>query len=228
MARSMTLNALVAESQQLMAELTGLRDILASAGSYVCSKDLKSRYTYVNAVTCELFGLPFDDIVCHDDSKFFPPDIVAAFQENDRLVQSWSNTGSTGEIGSASHRRDATLRCRQSADAQRAGADCRDLWCLDGRHRAKACRGSHRLLDTVLKNVEANIYMKDAEGRYLYANRNVLETVQLTQEPMIGHRDSDLFQADIARAYKAIDDRVFATGQPQRAEEPFVDAAGRK
>jgi len=87
---------------------------------------------------------------------------------------------------------------------------------------------SRHLLDAVYDNVDANIYMKDAQGRYLYANRSALNAVHLSLEQMLGRSDADLFPSDLAKAYMAVDARVFATGQPQRAEETFVDAAGNK
>ena len=86
---------------------------------------------------------------------------------------------------------------------------------------------AYRLLDTVLNHVEAHIYMKDAQGRYLYANRNVLELYQTTLDQLLGRRDVELFPAELAEALVRVDAQVFATGQTQQAEEILVDGQGK-
>lgn len=227
----MTPHALDAENQKLKAELTGLRGILASVGSYVYTKDLKSRYTYVNAVTCELFGAPFERIVGHDDSHFFPPDVVAVLQANDRLVLETGATQVREEplvIPQTGEKRlYLAVKAPMYDERGVAVGICGVSTDITDQKRIEAkLEASHHLLDTVLDHVEANVYLKDAQGRYLYVNRSTQKAVQLTPEQMLGHSDAELFPADIAKAYMAVDERVFASGQPQRAEESFVDSAG--
>lgn len=227
----MTPQALDAENQQLKAELTGLRGILGSVGSYVYTKDLQSRYTFVNALTCELFGAPFENIVGHDDSHFFPPEVVAVLQANDRLVLETGATQvheeplifpKTGE-----KRMYLAVKAPMYDENGVAVGICGVSTDITEQKRVEAQLGaSRRLMDTVLDNVEANVYLKDANGRYLYANRTLLSTVQLTLQEMLGRTDADLFPADVAKAFKAVDERVFASGQPQRVEEAWVDNAG--
>lgn len=52
-------------------ELDALRNILDSAGSYVYTKDIDSRYTHANSMTCQLFGASLDKIIEKDDNNFF-------------------------------------------------------------------------------------------------------------------------------------------------------------
>lgn len=82
---------------------------------------------------------------------------------------------------------------------------------------------SYELLETVLSNVGVHIYMKAADGRYLYANRYFLESADLRLEQVLGRTDAELFpESDFER----VDAQVFATGQVLQVEEHLVNAKG--
>jgi len=84
-----------------------------------------------------------------------------------------------------------------------------------------------RLLSTVLANVEAHIYMKGEDRRYLYANPHVQELMGRPLEKIIGHTDEELLPAETAAVVTAFDDEVFRTGQAVCREEIIPDQSGR-
>lgn len=84
-----------------------------------------------------------------------------------------------------------------------------------------------RLLSTVLANVDAHIYMKGEDRRYLYANPHVQELMGRPLEQIIGHTDQELLPAETAAVVTAFDDEVFRTGQPVCREEVIPDQSGR-
>lgn len=229
----MPAKALGDDNPQLKAELEGLRGILASVGSYVYTKDLNSCYTYVNAPTCELFGAPFEDIVGSDDSRFFDPDIVAQLQANDRQVvqtglaqvhQERLVLKPSGEIKQYL----AVKAPMYDAQGQVIGICGVSTDITAQKQLEVQLQESHQLLNTILNNVDANIYMKDAQGRYLYANQRVLDTVHMARDQLLGRTDADLFPVKLADAYQRVDQRVFTTGETQRAEEEYESSAGKK
>lgn len=83
-----------------------------------------------------------------------------------------------------------------------------------------------RLLSTVLANVDAHIYLKGADHRYLYANPRVQELMGRPLEQIIGHTDDELFPPATAAAVKAFDDEIFRTGGSICREETIPDQDG--
>ncbi|WP_317204915.1 CHASE domain-containing protein [Janthinobacterium sp.] len=82
------------------------------------------------------------------------------------------------------------------------------------------------LLDTVLDNVDAHVYMKDHERRYIYVNAKMAEVLGRPAEQIIGRRDRELMPAQRADAAWEIDKQVFADRAKHTAEERYVDRDG--
>jgi PAS domain S-box-containing protein len=84
-----------------------------------------------------------------------------------------------------------------------------------------------RLLSTVLANVDAHIYMKGEDRRYLYANAHVQELMGRPLEKIIGHTDEELLPRETAAVVTAFDGEVFRTRHPICREEIIPDQHGR-
>lgn len=76
---------------------------------------------------------------------------------------------------------------------------------------------------TILDNVSAYIYLKDVDGRYLYANRPVRELFRATLPEIVGQDDSRFFDANTFRQLQANDARVLKYGETIHLEENNVD-----
>ncbi|WP_437536984.1 GAF domain-containing protein [Sorangium sp. So ce726] len=87
------------------------------------------------------------------------------------------------------------------------------------RRAEEALRASRELLQAIIDNSTAVIYVKDREGRYLLVNRHHEELFRISREAIIGMSEYELFPAECADAFRAIDERVLATGMPVEAEE---------
>lgn len=83
------------------------------------------------------------------------------------------------------------------------------------------------LLDTILTNVDSSIFLKDCDGRYLYANQHVLDLLGIGLEQLLGRTDADLLPPDVVKPLLETDRAVLA-GQAQAVEELVTDAQGRK
>jgi diguanylate cyclase (GGDEF)-like protein/PAS domain S-box-containing protein len=89
-----------------------------------------------------------------------------------------------------------------------------------GRSRAdQALKESEKLLSDILENVTAYIYMKDTQGRYLFANRLLRERFAAPIEEIVGYDDNKFFDADTAAEMREDDLRVLQHGETLQAEE---------
>jgi len=83
----------------------------------------------------------------------------------------------------------------------------------------KARRESQRLLEAVVENSPAVIYVKDLEGRYLMVNRRFADIFHVDRDAMVGKTDHDVFQKDVADAFRTMDRRVALAERPLVEEE---------
>lgn len=89
-----------------------------------------------------------------------------------------------------------------------------------GRSRAvQALKESEKLLSDILENVTAYIYMKDTQGRYLFANRLLREQFAAPMEEIVGYDDNKFFDADTASGMRKDDLRVLQDGETLQTEE---------
>lgn len=88
-------------------------------------------------------------------------------------------------------------------------------------------REQKALLDTILDNMDAHVYIKDANGYMRYVNRRVAETFGRTAESIIGKRDTEVMPLEAVETHRVLDRRVFESNKRQIGEESFVGADGR-
>jgi PAS domain S-box-containing protein len=93
----------------------------------------------------------------------------------------------------------------------------RDL--TERRRSERALDESQQLLQAIIDNSPAVIYVKDIPGRYLLVNRRYEEIFDLRREAIIGRTDHELFPKAAADAFRAMDQRVAAAGRPLTEEE---------
>lgn len=63
-----------------------LAEVMESLDTFVYIKDTQGRYLFANRALCESFGVPMQEIVGHDDSKFLDADTVERLRRNDQIV----------------------------------------------------------------------------------------------------------------------------------------------
>lgn len=71
----------------------------------------------------------------------------------------------------------------------------------------------------LLDAIPAVIYVKDLEGRYVFANHQYLETFKLSRDDILGRTDFDVFNAHMAEAFARNDREVAESRQILRTEE---------
>jgi diguanylate cyclase (GGDEF)-like protein/PAS domain S-box-containing protein len=90
-------------------------------------------------------------------------------------------------------------------------------------HADWALKENEKMLSDILENVSACIYLKDAQGRYLFANRLLRERFAAPMEEIVGYDDSKFFDADTAASMRKDDLRVLQEGATLEAEEVVLN-----
>lgn len=83
------------------------------------------------------------------------------------------------------------------------------------------------LFDTILTNIDSSIFLKDSQGRYLYANRRVLDILGVELDQLLGRTDGDFLPPEIVGPLLE-NDRAVLAGKDGAVEELVTDAQGNK
>jgi PAS domain S-box-containing protein len=95
------------------------------------------------------------------------------------------------------------------------------------RRASEALQESQQLLQAIIDNSTAVIYVKDLAGRYLLVNRRFEDIFCLARQTILGRTDHDLFPKEAADAFRRMDRQAAEAGQAVTAEEtaPHHDGA---
>ncbi len=83
-----------------------------------------------------------------------------------------------------------------------------------------------RDLDAIMNHSPAVIFVKSIKGDYLFVNRQFETLFNLTQQQIIGKKDSDIFDKEAATRYQANDQIVLAAGHSMEFEETILQDEG--
>lgn len=209
------------------------RLLLDEVGAFVYTTDLQGRYTFANRMVLQLLGHPLDYVVGKDISHFFGDKGNEALRETDRRVLQGGETIAreesnliltTGELRTYW----STKKPLRDAAGQIIGLIGISHDITEKKRLEDRLREQKGLLDAILENVDALIYMKGADRRFLYANRRMAETFGCSVEQIIGSLDTDLMPAEVAERFWQQDQKILASGQRHACEESLVDAGGHQ
>ena len=89
-------------------------------------------------------------------------------------------------------------------------------------------RNSEVLYHSLVETLPQNIFRKDLESRFTFANQQFCQTLKRPLEEILGKSDADFFPAELAAKYRLDDERVMATGQPFETVEENRRADGEQ
>lgn len=113
-----------------------------------------------------------------------------------------------------------TARAVLSVFAQRASLEMARKKAEDERKK------SADMLNAIIDNATAVIFMKDPEGRFMVMNRWYERNFGVKMEDLIGKTDHDLFPKEIADRLRENDRKVVEGGVPVSLEEEVVEPDG--
>ncbi len=83
-------------------------------------------------------------------------------------------------------------------------------------------------LQSFVDAIPCPIFVKDREHRFILVNRAAAAFFGMTRTELLGHTDLLFFPEQEVAEYRAMDDRVFTTGETNENEEDLTDRAGNK
>ncbi|MCO5053494.1 MAG: SpoIIE family protein phosphatase [Verrucomicrobiae bacterium] len=81
------------------------------------------------------------------------------------------------------------------------------------RQAEDSVKESEALYHSLVETMPQNVFRKDLQGRFTFANQHYCDHYGVPLEAILGKTDFDFFPVELARQYQADDRRVMATGQ---------------
>ena len=193
-----------------------LRHIIDTVPTMVWSVRPDGTVDFLNQPWLDYSGLSLEQYIEDPTRPIHPEDVP-------RVLEKWRATMATGE------RYEAEMRLRRADGEYRwflvRTVPLRDergnivKWYgssvdIEDRKRAEQeLRQSEDRIRAILEFSPNWIFLKDTEGRYLRANREVERVFRITQEQIKGKTDSEIFPPEHAAEYRANDLKVLR-GRP--------------
>lgn len=183
------------------------------------------RYLMANSALARIYGYASPDDLIYgltDISRhlYVEPgrreEFVRLMQENDVL------TGFESQV----YRADGTViwiseNCRAVRDARGRllyyEGTVEDI--TNQRQAEQNLRDSEALYHSLVEMLPQNIFRKDLQGRFTFANQQFCRILQRQLEEILGKTDFDFYSAELARKYQQDDRKVLASGQPHETVE---------
>ncbi|BAU13514.1 multi-sensor signal transduction histidine kinase [Leptolyngbya sp. NIES-3755] len=213
--------------------------ILESVTDGFVALDANWHYTYVNSKAGEILGRRPEDLIGKQIWEEFPEgvgqkfyhayqrsmleQIVVQLEEYYPPWDRWfENRIYPSADGLVIFFQDMTERKQIELDLQRSYA------LLEARvaERTKALRESQALLEAVIQNNPAVIYLVDTEGKILLVNQQHDRVFNRSQEDFIGKTIDEVFPAELATIFNGRNQAVLEAGHAIESEEKVLYADG--
>lgn len=96
------------------------------------------------------------------------------------------------------------------------------------RQAEERLRHSEALYHSLVETLPQNIFRKNLEGRFTFANQQFCRSLGKSLEEIVGRTDFDFFPAELARKYQKDDRRVTESGEPYETVEEHQPPGGSK
>ncbi|HYI45873.1 MAG TPA: PAS domain-containing protein [Actinomycetota bacterium] len=93
---------------------------------------------------------------------------------------------------------------------------------MTGLSKLRASVKIDALLENLVRSAPNPIFMKDPEGRYLYANTAWEEAAGVSGAAVVGHTDFDFFPQEVAASFQEGDLEAVGGEAPVQRVEPFI------
>ena len=204
---------------------------LDNVSAYVFMKDLHGRYTYANKKVRDLFNYTLDEIIGKDDNQFFSLKESDELKVNDNIVLREGITiekeernviMSTGEVRYYWTIKKPLL----DEQGQVMGLSGISTDITEQKLLQIKLKEQKVLLDTIINNVDAYIYMKDSKCRFLFINDKTAQLFGTTPQQAIGKRSRDILPQDIADNFDIMDSEIINSGKKIEGEESITGENG--
>ena len=224
-----TTNSHEGDNVSLQAKMLG--EVLNNVGAFIYTKDLKGFYTYVNQAVLDLFDKKLEEVVGFDDSHFLDLDLSTQLNKNDKKVMFEGITVESEETNYIKSLKEtriykAVKNPLYDTDGNIIGMCGVSTDITDEKKLQQTVKSQQHLLNAVLDNADAYIYMKDIDRTFQYVNSKVANLFGDTPENIIGKKDTEVLPIEVAEHFHLSDQKVFETNKKQIIEESSEDERG--
>src|SRR5437773_1478343 len=217
--RSQTAGAASGLSEAALQEHLQLIVLLDALQDLIYFKDRESRFLRISRALAARFGLTDpSQAVGKSDFDFFPKEFAQrAYECEQEIIRTgkpvvdleeravWPDKTETWSLATKMPYRDPRGRVIGTFGLTR------DI--TDHKKAEEALRTSMALYHSLVQNLPQNIFRKDLEGRFTFANTQFCGTIGKRLEEVLARTDYDLFPAALARKYQEDDRRIIKSGK---------------
>jgi len=182
-------------------------------------KDLQGRYTFANQQFCKTSGMKLEDITGKTDFDLFPADMAEKNRRDDwhvletgqmfQAVEEFQPPGGGKKIFTQ------TVKTPLFESNGRIIGLQGIFWDITPQRQTEEdLRISEALYHSLVETIPQNIFRKDLNGRYTFANRQFCKTLGKTYDEVIGKTIADFLAPESAARREQDDRKVIETGKP--------------
>lgn len=210
--------------KQISNDLLIHQTALDNVSAYIFMKDLQGCYTYANKMVRELFQCSLQEIIGKDDSDFFSLKDSDELMINDRIVM-------TQGISIEKEERNVMLDTGEIryywTVKKPLFDDAGDVIGLNGistditeqKQMQTRLKNNESQLKTIINHVDAYIYMKDNQGKFLFINDKTAELFGVKAEDVKGKYSREFLPAELADNFDILDEEILRLGKKVEGEE---------
>ena len=193
------------------------------------------KFLECNKQTFKIFGCSPEDIIGQSVLKFSLPTqpdgrsskdsarekIMAAFHGEPQRFY-WQHIRSDGSTFDA----EVSLNLTNIGNKAVLQALVQDI--SERKKAEKALQESEERFTKFMEHLPALAFIKDAEGRYVFANSAYKTILGIDPAERIGKTDDELWPTEVSTTFRERDHQILATGQPLETVDTLTDGAGRR
>jgi len=215
-------------------ELLSLKTILNEIGAYIYTKDINGCYTFANDHVLELFQASLEEVVGKDDSHFFDLEISNELKKNDTRVLKNGEFIENEELNIIKATGETRIywtvkRPIFNKDKEIIGMCGISTDITERKRLEQELKDKQNLLNIILNNIDAYVYMKDENRNFKYVNERVAKVFGYDNvDDIVGKKDVEVIPQEVADSFWEMDKKVFIDKQKQTAEEIFPNEKGEE
>ena len=224
-------NKLKTTNEELIKSQRLLQAVMDNSPATVFIKDLQGRYLFVNKLLSDEIGMPVEEIIDHTVYDLFPIESAENIGLEDRQVIETAMPLEIERIsldGNFIYAINKFPLIDDKGDIYAIGGIGKDITERKESEQKLAAVNfelakSQALIQALMDNSPATVFIKDLEGRYLIASKLLSDEIGKPVEEIIGHTDYDLWPADFADNLRIKDRQVVETAMPLESEQKSLD-----
>ena len=209
-------------------------------------KDLRGRYTFVNPEFCRMVGKKAEEVLGKTIYDFLPAELAEKREENDMLViRTGRPLEQTEESRFSGHEHQILHVIKLPIfDANGKAIGIQGMfWDITAQKLAEEkirkahaelaksqdeLRESEALYHSLVETLPQNIFRKDLQERFTFANSQFCKTLGKSLEEIVGKTDYDFFTRELAAKYQKDDAQVISSGKSFETVEEYLLPTGEK